>query len=161
MDTSFQISKQGKDEWLTPQSVLYPLGQFDLDPCAPIKRPWPTATKHYTILDNGLIQDWNGRVWLNPPYGPETSKWLLKLASHNNGIALVFSRTDVVWFHKIVFKHASAILFLEGRIRFHHVSGLQGGTPGCGSVLIAFGAENAISLQNSKLKGKFIQLNKD
>ena len=42
------------NEWLTPPSVLQALGPFDLDPCAPVTRPWPTAREHYTEIDNGL-----------------------------------------------------------------------------------------------------------
>jgi hypothetical protein len=57
----------GKDEWLTPPPLIQALGEFDLDPCAPIKRPWDMAKNHYTIEDDGLEKDWFGRVWLNPP----------------------------------------------------------------------------------------------
>ena len=53
-----------KDEWLTPPEILHALGEFDLDPCAPVVRPWEMATAHYTINDNGLLQPWRGRVWL-------------------------------------------------------------------------------------------------
>jgi len=58
-----------KDEWLTPPEILRALGSFDLDPCSPINRPWPTARVHYTITDDGLSRPWMGRVWFNPPYG--------------------------------------------------------------------------------------------
>lgn len=59
----------GKDEWLTPPEIIKALGQFDLDPCAPVVRPWDTAERHYSIKDNGLMLPWSGRVWCNPPYG--------------------------------------------------------------------------------------------
>ena len=88
------------DEWLTPPEILKAIGEFDLDPCSPINRPWNTAKKHYTVEDNGLIQEWIGRVFLNPPYGPETGKWLQKLAEHGNGIALIFARTETDMFFK-------------------------------------------------------------
>lgn len=52
-----------KDEWLTPPEIIKALGPFDLDPCAPVNRPWETAAKHYTVLDNGLTKPWHGRVW--------------------------------------------------------------------------------------------------
>jgi hypothetical protein len=81
------------DEWLTPPEILQALGPFDLDPCAPIKRPWPMAAEHYTVEDNGLAQPWVGRVWCNPPYGLETARWLNRMAQHGNGIALIFART--------------------------------------------------------------------
>jgi hypothetical protein len=75
----------GKDEWLTPPEIVRALGPFDLDPCAPIVRPWDTAAQHYTIQDNGLNQPWAGRVWLNPPYGREAIHWMARLAEHGNG----------------------------------------------------------------------------
>ena len=37
----------GKEEWLTPPDLVQLLGPFDLDPCAPVRRPWDTAAKHY------------------------------------------------------------------------------------------------------------------
>ena len=57
-----------KDEWLTPPELIHSLGVFDLDPCAPFNRPWNTAKRHYTILDDGLKKKVIGRVWCNPPY---------------------------------------------------------------------------------------------
>lgn len=62
-----------KDEWLTPSALLAKLGQFDLDPCAPISPPWQTAAKTYNIRDDGLKQPWSGRCWVNPPYGREAA----------------------------------------------------------------------------------------
>lgn len=89
-------------EWLTPPEILAALGTFDLDPCAPIVRPWDTAGQHYTIEDNGLAQAWEGRVWLNPPFGAQASKWLARLAAHGNGIALIPARTETVMFYESV-----------------------------------------------------------
>ena len=51
-----------EDEWLTPLRVIEGLGEFDLDPCSPINRPWDTAEKHYNIQDDGMKQTWEGRV---------------------------------------------------------------------------------------------------
>jgi len=147
------------DEWLTPPYILEALGEFDLDPCSPIDRPWPTAKKHYTIEDDGLSQHWEGRVWCNPPYGPEASRWLEKLSIHGDGIALVFARTETSMFYDHVWSRADALFFLKGRIRFHHVDGNRakdnGGAP---SVLIAYGGFNAVCLQTCGLIGKYVKL---
>ena len=113
------------DEWLTPPSILKRLGEFDLDPCSPVDRPWNTANKHYTKIDNGLIQEWNGRVWLNPPYGLVAAAWLDKMANHNNGIALIFARTETKMFFEFIWDKADALLFLEGRLFFYDVNGIK------------------------------------
>ena len=80
----------GTDVWLTPPELLEKLGKFDLDPCAPLDRPWDTATNHFTIQDDGLKQEWHGRVWLNPPYGRGMDRWLEKLANHAGGGLLLY-----------------------------------------------------------------------
>lgn len=91
-----------KDEWLTPPEILQALGNFDLDPCSPVNRPWATARKHYTIKDDGLAQTWEGRVWCNPPYGQQTGVWLERLADHGSGTALIFARTETeAWFRHV------------------------------------------------------------
>lgn len=64
-----------KDEWLTPPAIIKSLGEFDLDPCSPIVRPWDTAKTHFDINTDGLKMPWFGRVWLNPPYGDQTFNW--------------------------------------------------------------------------------------
>ncbi|MDR0672754.1 MAG: phage N-6-adenine-methyltransferase [Zoogloeaceae bacterium] len=53
-------------DWLTPPEILDALGEFDLDPCASEFQPWRTAKKQFTIRDNGLTREWEGRVWCNP-----------------------------------------------------------------------------------------------
>ena len=130
-------------EWYTPPEIFTELGvaMFDLDPCSPGADivPWIPARKHYTVRDNGFIQPWDGLVWLNPPYGNETGDWLRRLRDHGNGIALVFARTDTVWFHDVA-KDADLLCFLRGRVRFIASNGRRADTPGCGSMLIAFGA---------------------
>lgn len=147
-----------KDEWLTPPHVLKPLGIFDLDPCAPINRPWDMANCHYTIADNGLAQEWFGRVWCNPPYGLEAAQWLDRLAEHGNGIALIFARTETRMFFDHVWRRADAVLFIEGRLHFHHVDGSRAransGAPSC---LVAYGENNVRKLDESDL-GMVIKL---
>jgi hypothetical protein len=145
----------GKDEWLTPPEIVKALGPFDLDPCAPIKRPWPTAANHYTIEDNGLIKPWHGRVWLNPPYGTETGKWMRRMKEHGNGIVLIFARTETQTFFECVWGVATACLWLKGRLTFYNVDGTKpkysGGAP---SVLIAYGQHNADRLRTCELAGR-------
>lgn len=147
------------DEWLTPPEILAALGEFDLDPCSPRVRPWDTAKVHYSIMDNGLTKPWEGRVWMNPPYGTEAGKWLDRLAAHGNGIALIFARTETEMFFKSVWNAATAVLFLRGRLNFHHVSGARAkANAGAPSVLVAYGEANAIAIKESGIEGQYLHL---
>lgn len=149
---------EGREEWLTPPYIINALGEFDLDPCAPIVRLFPTAQSFFTINDDGLAHPWQGRVWLNPPYGDQTTRWLQRLAEHGNGIALIFARTETGTFFPWVWEYAHAVLFLRGRVKFYNVDGTQGGSAGAPSCLIAYGEDNAIALTRSKLDGRVVRL---
>lgn len=147
------------DEWLTPPEIIRALGEFDLDPCSPINRPWDTAKQHFTINDHGLLCNWEGRVWLNPPYS-DLEAWLNKLALHENGIALAFSRTDTKAFQQYVFPYATSIFFFQGRLYFYDVKGQRAkANAGAPSVLIAYNDFNSESIDKSGLKGFHIPLN--
>lgn len=160
MNVSFEgKTETGKDEWLTPPELIKQLGEFDLDPCSPIKRPWDTAKKHYTVLDDGLSQNWQGSVWCNPPYGREAAKWLEKCAEHENCIALTFARTETRMFFNFVWNKATAVLFIKGRLKFYHVTGERGDSAGAPSVLIAYSKDMAVRLKNSSIAGKFLCIN--
>jgi hypothetical protein len=149
--------------WLTPPHVLEALGDFDLDPCAaPEPRPWPTAKRHIALPSDGLSAAWEGRIWLNPPYGRETAEWLHRLAQHGNGIALIFARTETDMFFKHVWQRAQALLFLRGRITFRLPDGVDPRkNSGAPSVLIAYGEENAACLRSCNLRGQFVRPNRN
>lgn len=147
-----QSAAMKNDEWLTPPEILAPLGSFDLDPCAPVARPWDTAARHYTIHDNGLAQPWHGRVWCNPPFGREAVKWLRRMVEHGNGIALIPARTETAMFCEAVWGAADAVLFIKGRPHFYRVDGTRApfnsGAPIC---LVAYGLANVVALERSGL----------
>ena len=155
---SHQSARSIKTEWLTPPWILEKLGEFDLDPCAPVNRPWNIAKHHYTIEDDGLSKKWFGKVFCNPPYD-NAGEWLNKLHDHGNWIALIFARTETEMFFSEVWDKADAILFIKGRLWFYHVTGEKarsnGGAP---SVLIAYGNDSVETLRESGIPGKFIQL---
>ena len=159
-----QSAAMDKDEWLTPPEIIEALGgpkSFDLDPCAPIARPWPMAKQHYTVNDNGLRKPWFGRVWFNPPYGgPKTvGPWLHRMVDHGCGTMLIFARTETDLFFETVWKRATAVLFLRGRLYFHHVDGKRAaanaGAPSC---LAAYGVHDARRLKQSEIVGQFVRL---
>jgi phage N-6-adenine-methyltransferase len=149
------------DEWYTPVEIIRSLGEFDLDPASSPEafRLNQSAKKIYTAQDNGLIQSWHGRIWLNPPYSnPLLQDFLKKMAEHNRGIALVFSKIEAKWFHDIVFEYAAAVKFLYNRIQFFKPDGTKGTQPRNGSMLVAYGMADAEILSKSPIKGKFIYL---
>lgn len=148
-----------KDEWLTPRDILGALGPFDLDPCSPVAPPWPIAPRTFTEADNGLVQPWGTAfVWCNPPYGPKTGAWLARMAEHGNGLALIFARTETEMFFDHAWRAASAMLFLEGRLYFHHVDGRRAeANSGAPSVLLAFGDEATRRLRQCGLAGAFVE----
>ncbi|WP_318496517.1 DNA N-6-adenine-methyltransferase [Photobacterium leiognathi] len=147
------------DIWFTPKEIITKLGPFDLDPCTELERPWDTATRHFTKEDDGLNQKWIGTVWCNPPYGTQTKIWLEKMAQHNNGIALVFARTETKMFFDHVWPRARGVLFIEGRLRFCNKDGKPGKTnSGAPSVLIAYGNDALSKLESSNIPGKLIYL---
>jgi len=144
------------DCWLTPPEIIRALGPFDLDPCAAPGQPWPTARHHYAPPQDGLQLPWFHRVFLNPPYGQQTGRWLERLSEHGNGIALVFARTETAMFFDHVWGKAAGALFLEGRLHFYHLDGTRAkGNSGGPSVLLAYGEENARRLQECPLKGAY------
>lgn len=157
MRTCFEKhSTNYKDEWLTPPEIIKELGRFDLDPCSPIDTPFKIAKNVYTIEDNGLRQEWFGRVWCNPPYS-YIQQWMRKNAQHNNSIMLTFARTDTQNFKYFVWEKAASIFFCEGRLHFHSLDG-SNVNPGAGapSCLIAYGKNNAEILQECNIPGKHI-----
>lgn len=153
---------RGQSEWLTPPDIIAALGPFDLDPCSPLNRPWDTATVHLTVRENGLFRPWAGRVWMNPPFGREIPDWMRRMSAHGNGIALILARTETAWFQDYVFNSPAmfSMLFLRGRLTFHHVDGSPArGNCGGAPVLVAYGKENALALNHSGIHGHLISGN--
>ena len=111
-------------EWETPQDVFDALdsefGGFDLDPCATEQNA--KCKRYFTLADDGLKQTWDGKVFVNPPYGREIGEWIWKcyIASESTAdlvVALIPSRTDTKWWHDWVML-ASEIRFIRGRLKF-------------------------------------------
>lgn len=161
MNTSFERSAKATDEWYTPKGIIDALGRFDLDPCAAERPLWPTADTMWNRHDDGLSKEWYGRVWLNPPYSrPLVEMFMRRMAEHRNGIALMFNRCDSRMFQEYVFDAADGILFLKQRIKFYREDGTRGDSPGCGSVLIAYGEDNLEVLRHCGLEGRICLIDK-
>ncbi|MGZ4996136.1 MAG: phage N-6-adenine-methyltransferase [Methylobacter sp.] len=109
------------DLWSTPQSFFDELNKefnFELDVCA--TKDNTKCPVYFTKDDDGLTQEWAGKVWMNPPYGREIKAWMKKAyESAKNGatvVCLVPARTDTVWWHEYAIKHE--VRFIKGRLKF-------------------------------------------
>ena len=67
-------------EWATPQAFFDELNKefdFTLDPCATPQNA--KCARYFTKEMDGLSQSWSGeKVFCNPPYGRDISKWCAK-----------------------------------------------------------------------------------
>lgn len=119
----------GENEWYTPQKYIEAarrvMGAIDLDPASSVAAQRTIqAVRFFTRKDDGLKQDWLGRVWLNPPYSqPDIlhfcQKMVAELSEGNvaEAIMLTHNYTDTAWFHHAE-SVAAAICFTRGRIPF-------------------------------------------
>jgi phage N-6-adenine-methyltransferase len=142
-------SWSGEVEWYTPPDVVEDarevMGGIDLDPASnDAAQQVVRAGTYYTAETNGLAQEWQRRVFCNPPYKDGLiDKFVAKLvAEHKAGnvpeaVLLVHSRTDTAWFHEAA-GVATAICFTRGRVRFQRPDG-SGDAPPIGSAFFYFG----------------------
>ncbi len=134
-----------RDCWATPREFFDSLNaefHFTLDPCA---EAWSAkCLAYYTRREDGLIQPWTGRVFLNPPYsnvGPWLKKAVAEVASGMVGlvVALVPSATDTAWWQDHVEACADEIRFPRGRIQFVPPPGIKASSNDTPSAVVVFG----------------------
>jgi len=142
-----------KDERYTPPRIFEALQcRFDLDAAAPVDRRFCHVPADHFITEQSLQTQWNGFVWLNPPYSGNKTLWLDKLYAHGNGIALMPDRTSAPWW-PLAARQAHLILLVTGKIKFINWDGSIDKAPNNGSTLFAFGSQAVNALIMAERNG--------
>ena len=141
------------DLWFTPSAVVeaarVTLGGFDLDPASCEEaNATVRATQIYTQADDGLVHDWHGRVWCNPPYGRDSehvsnqAKWSAYMADQYDagkfvaGCLLVTFVPDRGWFERLWNYPMCAF---RDRLKFRVPGGNVPDSPTSANVVVYFG----------------------
>lgn len=112
------------DLWSTPWNFFDKLNDefhFTLDPCSTHENA--KCYKHFTIEEDGLLQDWgNEVVFCNPPYGRQIKDWVKKAYEESQKdnttvVMLIPARTDTIYFHEYIY-HKAEVRFIKGRLKF-------------------------------------------
>lgn len=158
----------GNNEWYTPPGFTYAarvvMGGIDLDPASSAEANQPIgATRFYSIEDDGLSQDWHGRIWLNPPYADGlVEKFINKLIYHyknktvSEAIVLVNNASETVWFQALA-NAGVAICFPKARIKFWK-SGGEKGSPLQGQAIVYLGDNPRLFHQEFKAFGFMVEI---
>lgn len=120
---------KGEYEWYTPPAIIDAarnvMGGIDLDPSScEFANLVVKAKKIFTEEENGLEQEWSGRVFLNPPFAHPTVKHFAEKLMDSFGTGTVEQAiwlsnacVDVGWWHDLV--GIGIVCFHRGRIKFY------------------------------------------
>jgi phage N-6-adenine-methyltransferase len=141
----------GDEQSYTPpeyvESARQVMGGIDLDPASnPTAQKTVAAQKYYTADDDGLTKEWEGCVFLNPPYTVRVIDGFIEKLITDYGagkvrdaVLLTNNSTDTSWFHRAAEK-SSAVCFTKGRINFQKPDGSTS-SPTNGQAFFYFGSK--------------------
>ena len=149
-----QQSVGATDEWYTPSHVFETGCAFDMDVASPGQCVTPSIPASEFVTDLGLVRQWKGFCWMNPPFGPRNGivPWLDRFFAHGNGVALVPDRTSAPWWQKYAVR-ADLILFVSPKIKFVGADGVPGTSPAQGTSLLAAGQQGCEALRRAAVNG--------
>jgi hypothetical protein len=126
---------------LPPEDGQVINGRFEAGSIVPGDPRWDEGFAESEITD-GLLEPWEGRVWMNHPYSCGLP-WAEAMAEHGRGIALTAAKSmDTRWGQRFL-ESCSLALFLAGRILFHYPDGARSTGKWLPNALWAFGDDDA------------------
>lgn len=141
------------DNLQTPEYITDALGiPMDLDPCSGENTKIANVNWWDGRGENGLLKDWFGFVWCNPPFS-EKEIWITKMIDHNNGILLLPERGSAPWFGALANKVGT--YFVMGK-KINFIGGSSSNN--LGSVLFPFGSEAVSRIEDSRLPGHLVNV---
>lgn len=143
-------NNSGENEWYTPADYIEPframVGRIDLDPASTeVANEIVRAKRFFDAEADGLSKEWNGAVWMNPPYASGLiDKFVAKLLEEveagrtTSACVLVNNATETRWAQSMLTK-CSAVCLLASRVKFWHPE--RESAPLQGQMLAYFGDE--------------------
>jgi len=124
------------DEWCTPKWLAEALGYFDMDVASNaqshIVSGYTCSLDQSGTLGDGLIAEWRGSVFCNPPYS-NPLPWALRLRDHNGPwCALVKLDPSTRW-HAALMEADPTVAPFRKRLKFEGEKSMTANFP---SVLI-------------------------
>ena len=128
------VHNSGNNERYTPEYIIQlarkTMGKIDIDPasCKVANDFLVKADKYFDKETNGLLQEWNGKIWLNPPYERGliesfVDKLLEEYRSKRTteAIILTHNASETRWYGRLL-EETTAMCIVSGRIRFYAIN---------------------------------------
>jgi hypothetical protein len=135
------------DDWYTPDPIMVAVrealgGRIDLDPASHVMaNQIVRARRFFTRDQNGLIQPWAGRVYLNPPFSswPDWVEKVLKEADALEAIVMLgATRTLTAQYFEPLLRRVDGFCVISGRFPFWGIAG-EATSPTDGHFLLFIG----------------------